>query len=100
MVNPRLLIFDSVDHARMTAYQVGFFLPRAAAPVTIVNMPFAAFLERRVIDLPESELAAMQRTQVASISSAGLATPLGRVYTYRVRGVWSGGTTAWLAVTI
>ncbi len=97
MRNPRLLIFDSVDHARMTAYQVGFFLPRAASPVTVVAMPLTAFLERRVVDLPDSELAAMQRTQVASITSAGLATPLGRIYTYRVRGVWSGGTTAWSA---
>lgn len=99
MRNPRLLIFDSVDHARMTAYQVGFFLPRAASPVTIVAMPLTAFLERRAIDLPDSELAAMQRTQVASIASAGLATPLGHVYTYRVRGVWSGGTTAWSAAS-
>jgi hypothetical protein len=97
MVNPRLLIFDSVDHARMTAYQVGFFLPRATSPVTVVNMPMAAFLERRVVDLPPGELDAMERTQVASISSAGLSTPIGHVYTYRVRGVWAGGATAWSA---
>ncbi|MBP7569161.1 MAG: hypothetical protein KBA95_03765 [Acidobacteria bacterium] len=95
LVNPRLLVFDSPDHSRMTGYQVGFFLPGAAAAAGIVNLGPDAFLERLAFDLPPWEIEAMGRTLVAPIASAGLSTPPGRVFTYRVRGVWAGGTTAW-----
>ena len=94
-VDPRLLVFDSPDHALMTAYQVGFFLPDAPSPAQTVDVPLTAFLIRRVVDLPSWASLAMQSSLVADIRSAGLATPLGVVYTYRVRGVWAGGTTAW-----
>ncbi|HOC19096.1 MAG TPA: hypothetical protein PKK95_12550, partial [Vicinamibacterales bacterium] len=91
----RLLVFDSPDHSRMTGYQVGFFLPGAAAAAGIVNLGPDAFLERLAFDLPPWEIEAMGRTLVAPIASAGLSTPPGRAFTYRVRGVWAGGTTAW-----
>jgi hypothetical protein len=97
MVNPRMLVFVSPDHERMTAYQVGFFLPRAQGAVSVIDVPLDAFLERLVFDLPQGDSDAMQRTLVAGIASAGLATPIGHLYTYRVRGVWPGGTTAWSA---
>jgi hypothetical protein len=94
-VDPRLLAFDSPDHALMTAYQVGFFQPGAASAAQVIDVPLTAFLVRRVVDLPSWAALAMQTSLVADIRSAGLATPLGVVYTYRVRGVWPGGTTAW-----
>jgi hypothetical protein len=94
-VDPRLLVFDSPDHALMTAYQVGFFQPGAGSPAQVVDVPLTAFLVRRVVDLPSWAVVAMQSSLVADIRGAGLATPIGVVYTYRVRGVWGGGTTAW-----
>ena len=97
IVNPRLLFFKSPDHAKMRRYQVGYFLPRASQPVSTVDLPMSAFLERRAFDLPPGELDEMEGSLAASITSAGLATPIGHVYTYRVRGVWSRGTTAWSA---
>lgn len=95
VVDPRLLSFDSADHYMMSAYQVGFFQRGASSPTQIVDVPLTAFLVRRVIDLPSWAVLAMQSSLVADIRSAGLSTPLGVVYTYRVRGVWSGGTTEW-----
>ncbi len=95
LVNPRLLIFESPDHARMTGYQVGFFPPGASTAAGTVNLSLDAFLERRSFDLPPWEVKAMERTLVASIASAGLLAPAGRIFTYRVRGVWPGGATAW-----
>jgi len=94
-VNPRLLIFDSPDYARLSGYQVGFFPPGAHTAAGLVDLPLNAFLERRTFDLPPGEVEAMGRTLVAPIAGAGLSTPPGRVFTYRVRGVWTGGTTAW-----
>lgn len=94
-VDPHRLVFDSPDHALMTAYQVGFFQPGAASPAQVVDLPLAAFMTRRVIDMPAWAVAALQTSLVADIGSAGLATPIGLVYTYRVRGVWAGGTTGW-----
>jgi hypothetical protein len=94
-VDPRLLVFTSPDHALMTAYQVGFFQPGALSEAQTVDLPLTAFLVRRTVDLPSWAALAMQSSLVVDIRSAGLATPLGVVYTYRVRGVWAGGTTAW-----
>jgi hypothetical protein len=74
---------------------VGFFQPGAASPTQVVDMPLTAFLIRRVVDLPAWAALAMQSSLVADIRSAGLVTPIGVVYTYRVRGVWAGGTTGW-----
>lgn len=95
VVDPRLLVFNSPDHALMTGYQVGFFQPGASSPTQVVDLPLTALLIRRVIDLPPSAALALQLNLVADIRTAGLATPLAIVYTYGVRGVWAGGTTAW-----
>lgn len=95
VVDPRLLIFNSADHALMTAYQVGFFRTGAAAATQVVDVPLSAFLVRMVVDLPSSVVKDMQGSLVLDIRGAGLATPIGSVFTYRVRGVWAGGTTAW-----
>jgi len=94
-VDPRLLTFTSPDHAMMTSYEVGFFQPGAPGPTQIVNVELTSFLTRRVVDLPSWAAAAMQSSLVVDIRSAGLGTPIGVVHTYKVRGVWSGGTTAW-----
>jgi hypothetical protein len=48
-----------------------------------------------VVDLPTWAAAPLQNSLVVDIRSAGLGTPIGVVYTYKVRGVWSGGNTAW-----
>jgi hypothetical protein len=95
VVDPRLLTFNSADHSMMTSYQVGFFLPGASAASQVVDVSLTSFLIKMVVDLPAAAVQQMQGSLVLDIRRAGLATPIGSVFTYRVRGVWSGGFTSW-----
>jgi hypothetical protein len=80
--NPRRLAFFSPDHARFSAYQVGLFPHGAAAPVQVVVVPLA-FVQQEGAE------------QVIDLAAAGLVPPAGQVFTFRARGVWPGGVTAW-----
>ena len=95
MSNPRMLTFQSPDDWAMSGYQVGFFREGASSAERTVDLGREAFLLRRVVDLPSSVAATIQQSFVTMIRTAGLTTPNGVVYTYRVRGIWAGGTTAW-----
>jgi len=95
MTNPRMLIFQSPDDWAMSGYQVGIFREGASSPERTVDLGREAFLIRRVVDLPADMAATFQQSFVTMIQTSGLATANGVVYTYRVRGVWAAGTTAW-----
>lgn len=43
-VNPRFVEFQSPDHAIVTRYEVGYFLPGAPSPVQTVSIPQAAWV--------------------------------------------------------
>ena len=90
-----MLVFQSPDDWAMSGYQVGFFREGASSPERTVDLSRDAFLLRRVADIPSSVATTLQQSFVTMISSAGLSTPAGIVFTYRVRGVWGSGTTAW-----
>jgi len=94
MTNPRMLIFQSPDDWAMSGYQVGIFREGFSSPERTVDLGREAFLLRRVVDLPGAATT-MQQSFVTMIQASGLGTANGIVYTYRVRGVWGGGTTAW-----
>ncbi len=95
MTNPRMLIFQSPDDWAMSGYQVGIFREGFSSPDRTVDLGREAFLLRRVVDIPAGVATTMQQSFVTMIQASGLGTANGVVYTYRVRGVWGGGTTAW-----
>jgi hypothetical protein len=80
--NPRRLAFFSPEHARFSAYQVGFFPFGAGDPVQVVLVPLG-FVQQAGAE------------QVIDLAAAGLLPPPGQIFTFRARGVWSGGVTAW-----
>ena len=84
--NPGILTFQSADHSMMTGYEVGFFRPGASSPDGTVTLGREGLMLRGNTS---------RQPLVVVIQRAGLAPPEGVVYTYRVRGLWSGGTTAW-----
>jgi len=95
MTNPRMLIFQSPDDLAMSGYQVGIFREGDSSPERTVDLGREAFLIRRIVDVPAGVATNLQQSFVTMIQASGLATANGVVYTYRVRGVWGGGTTAW-----
>jgi hypothetical protein len=90
-----MLTFRSPDDWAMTGYQVGIFREGSTTPDRTVDLGRDAFLIRRVVDLPAGAAATFQQSFTTMIQASGLGTATGVVYTYKVRGVWGGGSTAW-----